>query len=121
MNIKALTASSIVSLTIVGTIAPVPADAFWYDTQKTCEVNLIKAQNLRNSIYTDLGLPAPTWSGKVKATKNSVGATTIGGKLITNCITEFKAQGNTYIQGYAIEKKDNQTFVIAGSGILIRK
>lgn len=115
MNFKALTVASIAAVAIGN-----PAQAFWVDTQKTCEINLTQAQNLRNGVYADLGLRAPTWSGRVKATKNSVGATSIGGKLITNCVTEFKAQGNTYIQGYAVEKKDNQYFVVMGGGVLLR-
>ena len=110
MNIKALTATALVAVTSLVT-AP-KAEAFWGPSKKSvCEHVYSDVQNLRNKLFADGGLSAPSWSGSVTVADKNSAAPVLGYKVVTGCVTQYTLDGNTYIQGYNVEQGNDQYYI----------
>ena len=96
-------ALALAAATVAATAVATPAHAFWNNNQKLCEGNLPFAQQLRTKMITELGMAAPTFTGKVSAGKVNPSIPALGYKQVTGCVTQFSWLGDNYIQSFNVE------------------
>ena len=110
MNFKALATTALIAATSL--VAAPKAEAFWGPSkQDVCEANYSHVQNLRNGIFSNLGLGTPNWTGSVASANKNANAPALGYKVITGCVTQYTYDGTTYIQGYNVEKTGDQYYI----------